>query len=136
MTKLVIFFVFTLPLLVVDPPVYSFFMIGMFPGLTALMVDRRPGKSTGTTIMFFNLAGVLIYMIDMLNRIGANKFPETLSVIKIFTVYLFAGCGYFIVWLVPRLFVIYVDYKNQARAKNISTKISELIEEWGPEVRL
>ena len=122
--------------LFVDAPACSFFVVGMMPGFTSLMIDRRPGKSTGTTILFFNLAGVLLFLIDMFDRLGANKMPDALSVVKIFTVYLFAGCGYFMVWLVPRLFVIYVDYKNQARAKSISGKIADLLEEWGPEVRL
>lgn len=124
-----------MPLLVIDPPVFAFIVVGMFPAFTAIMLDRRPEKSIGMTVAFFNLAGVVKYLVPMLENLGLNKFSMTLSLMNFFVVYGFAALGNFMVWLVPRIFVIYADYKNQTRAHHISEKMAKLIEEWGAEVR-
>ena len=135
MVKIILFFLLTLPLLIIDPPVFTFVMVSMFPAFVALMVDIRPEKSTGMTVAFFNLAGLVRYLVPMLEDIGTNKFSNALSVVNFFVVYIFAAIGYFVVWLVPRIFVLYADYKNQTRARIISERMAKLIEEWGSEVR-
>jgi hypothetical protein len=135
MVKMIIFSILLFMLALIDPPLASFIAIGLMPAFTALMLDTRPEKSTGRTVAFFNLAGMVRYLVPMLERLGSNKFPEALNIIHLFVVYAFAAMGYFVAWIVPRLFVIYADYKNQNRARAISEKLAKLMEEWGHEVR-
>lgn len=135
MVKIALFCLFILPLLVIDPPVFTFVVVAMFPAFVSMMVDTRPEKSTGMTVAFFNLAGVVRYLVPMLEDLGTNKFNIALNVVNFFVVYTFAAIGYFVVWLVPRIFVLYADYKNQTRARIISERMAKLVEEWGSEVR-
>jgi hypothetical protein len=135
MVKVILFVIMLFLLALVDPPLAAFIAIGLMPAFTAVMLDARPEKSTGRTVMFFNLAGLVKFLVPMLERFGMNKFPDALNIFHLFVVYAFAAMGYFVAWMVPRLFVIYADYKNQNRARAISEKLAGLMEEWGHEVR-
>lgn len=135
MIKIILLSLFLAPLLVIDPPVLVFIITVLSPAFIALVTDRRKDKSTGMTVAFFNLAGLSIYLVPMFGRLGNNKFDQTLTSTNFLIVLLFAAMGYFVVWLVPRIFVIYADYKNQARARVVSEKMTKLIEKWGVEVR-
>ena len=135
MVKVILFVIILILLALIDPPLAAFLAIGITPAFVAVMLDTRPEKSTGRTVMYFNFAGIVKFLIPMIERIGMNKFPEALSIFHIFVVYAFAMMGYFVAWMVPRLFVIYADYKNQNRARAITEKMAKLMEEWGNEVR-
>lgn len=122
-------------LLVLSPELCVFVAIGLLPAFVAFLVDIRPGKNTSATVAFFNLAGVTIPGMRFLNGDYMISFANVLNIKILLVVYLFAAIGYFIVWLVPKITVIIVDYKNERRAIRIKEKITGLIEEWGPEIR-
>ncbi len=130
MIKIILFVIVLFLLALIDPPMAAFISIALLPAFVATIYPQY-----SRTVTFFNLAGVVRFLYPMLERIGMNKFPEALNVFHIFVVYVFALMGYFVAWIVPRLFVIYADYKNQNRARAITEKMAKLMEEWGPEVR-
>ncbi len=123
-------------LLVVSPKMFMFTAVGLAPAIVAFIVDVRPGKNTFQTVLFFNLAGVATKFTDFLNSpLNAGTFSEMITPVNLMTMYVFAAIGYFVVWLVPKVVVIIVDYKNERHALRIRERISQLIEEWGPEVK-
>ena len=135
MVKIILFVILLFMLAMVDPPLASFIAVGLMPAFTSMMIDTRPEKSTGRTVLFFSFAGVAKFMVPMLSHVGRNNFSDALNIFHLFVVYAFAAMGYFVAWMVPRLFVIYADYKNQERARTISEKMTKLLEEWGTDIR-
>lgn len=133
--KIAILLVAWFAILVVSWEFCVFLSISMMPALVAYLVDIRPGKNTSTTVTCFNLAGVTIPSMKFVNGTYSLNINTALDMRIIALVYLFAAMGYFIVWLVPKITVIVVDYRNERRAIRIREKITELVEEWGPEVR-
>ena len=103
------------------------------PAMVSYLIDFRPGKNTSATVTFFSLSGMSIPAMKFLNQNNDLALPANLDLLLL--VYVFAAMGYFIVWLVPKITVIVVDYKFERRAIRIREKIAQLIEEWGPEVK-
>ena len=121
--------------MVLSPALCVFFTIGMAPAMVSYFVDMQPGKNYSSTIAFFNMTGITIPGMQFLHGDRALSFATALDMRVLILVYLFAAMGYFIVWLIPKITVIVVDYKNERRAIRIREKVSALVEEWGPEVR-
>lgn len=124
-----------LGILVLSPELCVFLTVGMLPAFVSYLVDVRPGKNTSATIAFFNLTGVIIPGMKFFNGTYSLNFARVLDFKILFVVYLFAGMGYFIVFLIPKITVIIVDYKNERRAIRIREKISLLVEDWGNEIK-
>jgi hypothetical protein len=123
-------------LLVVSPKLFVFVCVGLTPSIVCSIVDVKPGRNTFQTVLFFNLSGVCIKFMDFLNNPALlRSFADALNPTNILMIYLFAALGYFVVWLVPKIVVIMADYKSERRALVIKEKITEMIEEWGPEVK-
>ena len=121
---------FVVALAVYDPKICMFVVIGLAPAIVSYLVDTKPGKNTSATIFFFNLTGMTVAGMKFLK--GA---PIEMKVQNFFMIYLFAGMGYFIVWLVPKITVIIIDYKYERRAVRFREKIVKLVDEWGAEVK-
>lgn len=124
-----------LGILILSPPLCVFIMVGLLPALVAYMVDIQPGKNTSATVFFFNLAGLTIPGMKFINGEISLTIIKALEISNLAIVYTFATMGGFIVWLVPKITVIIVDYKNERRAIRIREKIASLTDEWGAEVR-
>lgn len=122
-----------LGMLVLSYRMCIFVSAGLAPAFVSYLVDMRPGKNMSATVTFFSLAGLTIPMQKFFNQGNPLALPDSIDLLLL--VYVFAAMGYFIVWLVPKITVIIVDYKNESRAIRIREKIAHLVEEWGPEVR-
>ena len=125
----------SLLMLVLLTKVFIFALIGMGPAIVCYLIDWKPGKNTFQTVAYFNLAGVSIKCMDFIQNISSLTLAEAMSPKNLLLAYSFAAMGYFVVWLVPKVIVIMVDYKNQRRSIVINEKVEKLVEEWGPEVK-
>jgi len=110
-------------MLVMSYKLCIFVSAALAPAFVSYLIDMQPGRNRSATVAFFSLAG------------QCNDLALPASIDLLLLVYVFAAMGYFIVWLVPKITVIIVDYKNESRAIRIREKIAQLIEEWGAEVR-
>jgi hypothetical protein len=136
MIKKILIGLFSVLLLVVSPKLFIFVVVGLAPAIVCSITDVKPGRNTFQTVLFFNLSGVGIKFMEYINDPGRlNSFADALNPANLLMIYLFAGLGYFVVWLVPKIVVIIADYKHERRALVIKEKLAELIEEWGPEVK-
>ena len=123
-------------LLIVSPKFFVFSLVALMPAFVARVIDRLPTKDTSTSVALFNLTGLGFYAEDAFRSGGSfTNLAAVIDVQKLMVVYLFAALGWFIVWIVPRLTVIYIDYRNENRASRIRRKIDKLIDEWGAEVK-
>jgi hypothetical protein len=129
----ILFAIIWFGLLVISYRLCIFVSASMGPAVVAYITDFRPGKNTTATVTFFSLAGLSIPVMKFMNEGNPLALPDSLNLLLL--VYLFAGMGYFIVWLVPKITVIIVDYKHESRAIRIREKIAQLIEEWGTEIK-
>ncbi len=120
-------------LLVMSYKMCIFVSASLAPAFVSYLVDIRPGKNMSATVAFFSLAGLTIPLMKFLNQGNDLALPASIDLLLL--VYIFAAMGYFIVYLVPKITVIIVDYKNESRAIRIREKIAQLVEEWGAEVR-
>lgn len=119
--------------LVVSPRLFVFSFVALAPSLVAFYIDRLPGKNTSITVALFNFTGLILYATDVMR--GASAMTGAMDFKKLLVVYLFAALGWFIVWIVPRLTVIFIDYRNENRAAKIRKKINDLVDEWGEELK-
>jgi hypothetical protein len=122
-------------LMVIDPGLAVFVLVGLVPTFVWRLVDNKPGKNTSATITFFNLAGLTIPCSKFLEDPSSIPSFPNLDMVQLMVVYLFATMGWFIAWLIPKIVVIMVDLKNEKRAVRIKEKMNELLEEWGTDIK-
>ena len=122
-------------ILVLSPPLFVFCIVGFAPAIVARTINVERDKNKSSSIAFFNAAGIAIPGMRFM-RVGLpSRIGEALNPSDLVIIYLMAGMGYFIVWLVPKITVIIVDYKSERRAIRIRENMAKLTEEWGPEVK-
>ena len=129
-------FLISVAVLVANPNLFMFICFAMLPSIVAYVIDRLPGKNTSTTVTLFNLAGVSIFVMQILNGSRSiNNVAEAINLQWVLVVYLFAGCGWFVVWILPKIVISLSEYRIQKRIEVMEKKLGELLEEWGEEVR-
>lgn len=131
-------FIFLAAIISIAHYAFLFFTISLLPTLVAYLIDKRPAKTATNAIGAFNFIGILPHLFSLIK--GNNydaKFQELISDPYIwFIIYGSAAIGWIMIWLIPEIFgAIYL-----ARAERKITKMrkmqTEIIEEWGDEVKL
>lgn len=129
-------FLTSVVILVANPSMFMFICFAMMPSIVAYIIDRLPGKNTSTTVTLFNLAGVSIFLMQVLNGSRSiSSIGEAINLQWILVVYLFAGCGWFVIWILPKIVIALSEYRLQHRIEIMEKKLDELVEEWGEEVK-
>ncbi len=132
----IISFLIGIAIMVANPNLFMFICFAMAPSIVAYTIDRLPGKNTSTTVMLFNLSGVSIFVMQILQ--GSRSMSNISSAINLhwfLVVYLFAGLGWFMVWVLPKIVISLSEYRIQRRIELMENKLEELAEEWGEEVK-
>ncbi len=117
----------TMPLLVV-------LFIGLLPTFTVLIIDP---KNINKLIIIgcFNLAGVFVYLFNVLQNYSVNNAFYIFS--DVFNIILMLGSaaiGLIIYYQVPMLFVYIAKVTNQQHISNIDSHLEKLKELWGEDV--
>lgn len=129
-------FLISVSILVAKPGLFMFICFAMAPSIVAYLIDRLPGKSTSTTILYFNLAGVSIFVMQVLQGSRPlQNMGDAMNVNWILVVYLFAGLGWFLIWILPKIVISLSEYRIQRKIMTMEDKASEILEEWGEEVK-
>jgi Na+/melibiose symporter-like transporter len=129
-------FLLGVAIMVANPSMFMFICFAMAPSIVAYFIDRLPGKNTSTTVTLFNLAGVSIFVMQILHGSrSVNNIGDAINFHWFLVVYLFAGCGWFVVWIVPKIVISLSEYRIQRRIETMEEKIEELVTEWGEEVK-
>ena len=129
-------FIISVAILVANVNMFLFICFAMLPSIVAYIIDRLPGKNTSTTVILFNLSGVSIFVMQILNGSRSiNSIGDAINIQWFLVVYLFSGFGWFMVWILPKIVISLSEYRIQRRIKVMEDKMKELHEEWGDEVK-
>lgn len=129
-------FLIAVAIMVSSPNMFMFICFAMAPSIVAYFIDRLPGKNTSTTVTLFNLAGVSIFVMQILQgHRSIGNISESINFHWFLVVYLFAGCGWFVVWILPKIVISLSEYRIQRRIELMEEKLDDLLEEWGEEVK-
>jgi hypothetical protein len=111
-----------------------FVLFGMAPTLVSIFVQRRPGISSSTVILMFNLAGLvpiigLVWSSPMEG--GTRALGEMLNWLIIYGA---AATGAIIAWASPHASAMFTQVFAGSRSAKIKARQKELYDEWGTSV--
>lgn len=115
-------------------PIVIVLFIGLLPSLTIFITDP---KNTNKIMIVgcFNLAGVFVYLMNVINHFSISGAMFILS--DIFNLIIMLGSaalGLIIYCEIPNLFLILSKISAKRRLKIIESNLEKLSEEWGAEV--
>lgn len=114
-------------------PAVIILLIGLLPTITVIITSPK-NSSKLIIIGCFNLAGVFICMVSLLNNFQVSE--AFLIVGNIFNLIIMLGAaaiGAIVYYELPDLFVLFLKISAQKRLKVIEEKLLKLNLEWGKE---
>lgn len=112
-------------------------VVSMLPAVVANILDRRPGRQASRCVVFFNIAGLLPQLFDVMLSPDPDRMANhLLSDPYIWLiVYGFAGFGWLILHVVPQIVFLFLVVRSDQTIRNLETRRQALVEEWGEKVR-
>lgn len=131
MTQKVLMFIGLFIGIITALPAVVVILIGLLPTITVMITDP---KNTNKLIIVggFNLAGVFIYLVNIVNHFTVQNALFIVS--NIFNLIIMLGSaaiGLIIYCELPNLFVLTSKISAQKRLKSIDSRLEKLGEEWG-----
>jgi len=127
---------FVVLVMVIFTPTTLILLVGMLPTLVAYVVDRSPEKNKTFTIGAMNFAGCFPYLLGL--WAGENTVQVSLNYLgnpqTIIIIYMIAGLGYLINWLVTIGVSNILVQKSHLRINRIDKEKQILKDRWGSEV--
>lgn len=114
-------------------PAVIILIIGLLPTITILVTSPKNTNKL-TIVGCFNLAGVLICIMDVLNNFSVREALFILG--NIFNLIIMlgsAGLGLILYSELPNLFIYLTKVSSEKRLKIIDERLARLGEEWGEE---
>ena len=112
----------------------AFILFGMAPTLVSFFVERRPGNSSSTCVLLFNLAG-LIPVLGLAwsgpNTGGTGTLGDMLNWLIIYGA---AATGVIVAWASPHFVALFSQIFSGSRISKIKARQKELYDEWGTKV--
>lgn len=134
MTQKILLLMLILIIMMTTMPLLVVLFIGLLPTFTVLIIDP---KNINRLIIIgcFNLAGVFVYLFNVLQNYSVNNAFYIFS--DVFNMILMLGSaavGLIIYYQVPMLFVFIAKATNQQHIANIDSRLEKLKELWGEDV--
>jgi len=122
-------------------PTVLLLVVGMAPTLVAFfIVDRHPSKYTTRAVGYLNFSGCLPYALDLWRGGGVWNFEILFTIITdpftLLVMYSAAGVGWMILFGTPPFVGAYLAVTSEMREKTLKARQTEIITEWGRNVRL
>lgn len=115
-------------------PAIIVLLIGLLPTLTILFID--PKNSAKLIIIgCFNLSGLFVYLINMINHFSIYGAFNLLS--DVFNMIIMLGSaalGFLVYYEMPNLFAYIAQNTSQRRLANIESELKKISEEWGSQI--
>lgn len=112
-------------------PAVIVLLIGLLPTATILITDPKNANKL-VIIGCFNLAGVFVYLINVINHFSLNGALSILS--DVFNLVIMLGSaaiGFIIYYELPNLFILSSKISAQKRVARIDRRLEKIAEEWG-----
>lgn len=115
---------------------FLFFIIGILPSIVSYYVDATKNNLSFQTVFTCNLAGILPYMVDMLQgkSIDAEVQAILSDSISWFVVYSAAAIGWMLVLTAPSLAQLIISTINKRQINRLEKQQKILRERWGDEL--
>ncbi len=113
--------------------VFIFILIGLMPGIVANITDGRPGRFASKTVVAFNIAGMLQYLVAIFVSGTPNEIADNL-ILKPevwLMIYGFAAFGWALVFIVPHIVQLYLEITANYTVKKLLSFQETLVKEWG-----
>lgn len=112
-------------------------VVSLLPAMVANIVDRRPRRWASRTVLFFNVAGLLPHLFEILMSHDPNAVASRLLSDPYIwlVVYGFAGFGWLFVYIVPQIVFLFLVIRSDHTIRKLEAKRQELVDEWGDKVR-
>lgn len=126
-------FIFLCMLAIITLPAIIVLLIGLLPTITVLITDTKNANKL-VIVGCFNLAGVFVYLINVINHFSIDDAVFILS--DVFNLVIMLGSaaiGFIIYYELPNLFVLSAKITAKKRVISIDKRLERIAEEWGKE---
>ncbi len=117
-------------------PTTVIFFVGMMPTIVSRFTDKSGGLTRVLTVGFMNFAACFPFWYELMQR--GHKFDNAIDIISspiaIIVMYLGAGAGYVIEWVLSSIVAGIMVGRGKKRLDNIQEMQSDLMGRWGHEV--
>ena len=112
-------------------PILIVLLIGLMPTITVLITDYKNSDKL-MVIGCFNMAGVFIYIFNVINKFDVhNALSIASDVFNLIVMLGSAAVGMALYSELPKFFISYSKISSEKRLKQIDEKLSKIEEEWG-----
>lgn len=112
-------------------PAVIVLLIGLLPTITILITDPKNSNKL-VIIGCFNLSGVFVYLINVINHFSLDGAFSILSDMFNLVIMLgSAGIGFIIYHELPNLFIFLSKISAQKRVATVDKRLEKISEEWG-----
>lgn len=106
----------------------------MLPTFTILLTDPK-NSSKLIIVGCFNLAGVFVYILDIIGNFSiTHAFIIVSNIFNLIIMLSSAAIGLIVYSELPNLFLFFSRISAQKRLENIDRKLERLTEEWGENI--
>lgn len=117
-------------------PTTVIFFVGMMPTIVSRIADKSGTITRVLTVGFMNFAACFPFWFELMQK--GHKFDNAIDIITdpvtIIVMYLGAGAGYVIEWVLSSIVAGIMVGRGRKRLDDIQEMQSELIARWGHEV--
>ena len=113
--------------------VFYILVMGLLPGISANIVDRRPGRFASKTILLFNIAGMMPHFSSLVSSSNPNSVAQNLlgNPDVWLLVYGFACFGWVLIRIIPQIVMLYLAVRAEYTVKKLQQRQEDLVKEWG-----
>lgn len=117
-------------------PTTLLLFLGMLPTLIVLLFDQTVNKSRVVTVGAMNAAGCMPFVLELWSRGHTVNIALEYAINPrtIIVMYMAAGIGYMIEWVMTGLVAGIMVQKAKTRISEIEKRQNDLETRWGPEV--
>ncbi len=117
--------------------VFFFVSLAFLPGVASIMWDRKPGRFASKSVFAFNLTGAFPYFLAIFlsgnaDTTAQNSIQDPMAWILI---YGFSAFGWGVIYIIPRITLIVIELRSKLTLAKMEKLQSELVEEWGEEIK-
>ena len=133
---ILLFTIFCLAVSYVSANLFVIIFIGLLPAVVAILIDTQKERCLSKIVSLFNFVGILPYLMQiLLESEVADEIAFKLIMIPHvwFTIYLFAGFGWFLYTAVPKITFHFVNSRFQSKIDKMIEELEFINEKWGEE---
>jgi len=118
--------------------VFVLIVVGMFPTISAFVIDRTPRRYFTMTVAFANAVGVLPSAFQLFSG-GSGGLDGAVELITdplvLLSMYGAGAIGWFIHYIVPPFVAVWLSMSNEMKTMALKKRQKELVDNWGKEIR-